>query len=105
MPPQVLAAVHDPNARSGPSWRGTAIEAGTVRGTGPRTLSDLGLTGRQADVLSLLVQGLPNKLICRELDLAEGTVKSRVANARQRLVEWLSGEAEGDEGGEADAMR
>jgi DNA-binding NarL/FixJ family response regulator len=40
---------------------------------------DLGLTGRQAQVLALILQGKPNKLICRELGLAEGTVKIHVA--------------------------
>ena len=39
---------------------------------------DIGLTARQAEVLALLVQGQPNKLICRGLDLAEGTVKIHV---------------------------
>jgi DNA-binding NarL/FixJ family response regulator len=39
---------------------------------------DLGLTQRQAQVLALLVQGKPNKIICRELSLAEGTVKIHV---------------------------
>ena len=39
---------------------------------------DVGLTERQAEVLALLIQGKPNKLICRELDLAEGTVKIHV---------------------------
>jgi DNA-binding NarL/FixJ family response regulator len=39
---------------------------------------DLGLTARQAEVLALIVQGKPNKLICRELNLAEGTVKIHV---------------------------
>jgi len=39
---------------------------------------DIGLTARQAQVLALLVQGQPNKLICRALDLAEGTVKIHV---------------------------
>jgi len=39
---------------------------------------NLGLTERQAQVLALLVQGKPNKLICRDLDLAEGTVKIHV---------------------------
>ena len=36
------------------------------------------LTERQIDVLGLMVQGKPNKLICRELGLAEGTVKTHV---------------------------
>ena len=42
------------------------------------TPREIGLTARQADVLALLVQGKPNKLICRELDVAEGTVKIHV---------------------------
>jgi DNA-binding NarL/FixJ family response regulator len=41
--------------------------------------SELGLTVRQADVLKLLVQGKPNKLICRDLRLSEGTVKVHVS--------------------------
>jgi DNA-binding NarL/FixJ family response regulator len=44
--------------------------------TSPR---DLGLTDRQAEVLGCILQGLPNKLICRRLALAEGTVKIHVA--------------------------
>jgi DNA-binding NarL/FixJ family response regulator len=39
---------------------------------------EAGLTERQAQVLALLVQGKSNKLICRALDLAEGTVKIHV---------------------------
>lgn len=38
-----------------------------------------GLTQRQADVLHLLIQGKPNKLICRDLALSEGTVKVHVS--------------------------
>jgi DNA-binding NarL/FixJ family response regulator len=38
----------------------------------------VGLTARQAEVLALMVQGKPNKLICRDLGLAEGTVKIHV---------------------------
>ena len=46
----------------------------------PRTKSrDLGLTPRQGDVLKLLVQGKPNKLICRDLSLSEGTIKVHVS--------------------------
>ena len=39
---------------------------------------DLGLTDRQAQVLALLVQGKPNKVICRELGLADGTVRTHI---------------------------
>ena len=39
----------------------------------------LGLTQRQAEVLQLLAQGKPNKLICRDLRLSEGTVKVHVS--------------------------
>ena len=41
--------------------------------------SDLRLTQRQSEVLALLIQGKPNKLIGRELALAEGTVKVHVS--------------------------
>lgn len=37
------------------------------------------LTPRQLDVLRLLCEGKSNKLICRELDLGEGTVKAHIA--------------------------
>jgi len=43
------------------------------------TARELGLTGRQAQVLALILKGKPNKVICRELGLAEGTVKIHVA--------------------------
>jgi len=43
------------------------------------TPRELGLTDRQAEVLGCILQGLPNKLICRRLELAEGTVKIHVA--------------------------
>jgi DNA-binding NarL/FixJ family response regulator len=39
----------------------------------------LGLTQRQAEVLRLLMQVKPNKLICRDLRLSEGTVKVHVS--------------------------
>jgi len=40
--------------------------------------SDLGLTERQVDVLSLMMKGKSNKAICRVLNLAEPTVKNHV---------------------------
>lgn len=39
---------------------------------------DLGLTDRQIDVLALIMRGRTNKHICRELNLAEPTVKNHV---------------------------
>ncbi len=45
----------------------------------------LGLTDRQSDVLRLILEGLPNKLICRRLSLAEGTVKVHVSAVLRAL--------------------
>lgn len=55
-----------------PSFAGRTVEAW------PGSLRKLGLTERQIDVLNLLLLGKSNKLICRELDLAEATVKVHV---------------------------
>jgi len=52
--------------------------------TGP-TPAELGLTLRQADVLSLVLKGLPNKLIARKLDISENTVKVHVSAVLQAL--------------------
>lgn len=47
----------------------------------PKALSveTLGLTERQLQVLRLIAEGKPNKVICRELDLAERTVKAHIS--------------------------
>lgn len=47
----------------------------TASGT---SATELGLTDRQTDVLERLLEGKSNKQICRELDLAEATVKVHV---------------------------
>jgi len=39
----------------------------------------LGLTPRQSEVMLLLAEGKPNKMICRALRLSEGTVKVHVS--------------------------
>jgi DNA-binding NarL/FixJ family response regulator len=44
-----------------------------------RNPRDIGLTDRQCQVLALMLQGKPNKLICRELNLAENTVKIHIS--------------------------
>ena len=46
--------------------------------TGPSPNAS-GLTPRQLDVLRLLQKGEPNKVIARQLDLTEGTVKIHIA--------------------------
>jgi DNA-binding NarL/FixJ family response regulator len=43
------------------------------------------LTPRQCDVLRLLIEGKTNKLICRELELSESTVKTHLASIFRRL--------------------
>jgi DNA-binding NarL/FixJ family response regulator len=58
--------------------------ATSVKTAGAR-LTALGLTPRQADVLELLIAGKSNKAICRELHLAEGTVKTHIAAAFKAL--------------------
>jgi DNA-binding NarL/FixJ family response regulator len=49
------------------------------------SLQALGLTGRQLDVLRLLAEGAPNKVIGRELGLAERTVKAHVTAVLRAL--------------------
>ena len=48
-------------------------------------LESLGLTPRQAEVLSLLLQGKPNKLIARDLNLSVETIKDHVAAVLRAL--------------------
>jgi DNA-binding NarL/FixJ family response regulator len=49
------------------------------------SLEDVGLTPRQAEVMGLLLKGLPNKLIARELNLSVETVKDHVAAVLRAL--------------------
>jgi len=70
IPPEILAR----EDLSLPSPMLTRVAADTA----PVTPTDLGLTGRQLDVLALMMQGKSNKAICRVLDLAEPTVKNHV---------------------------
>lgn len=57
-----------------------AVSAAERRAQGQPELSD-----RQRDVLRLLIEGLPNKLIARALDLTEATVKSHLQQVYRRL--------------------
>jgi DNA-binding NarL/FixJ family response regulator len=51
----------------------------------PVRYDELVLSERQAQVLALLVQGKPNKIISRELGLAPGTVKIHVTAILRKL--------------------
>jgi len=52
---------------------------------GSGSATGLDLTPRQTDVLWLVLAGKSNKVICRELGLAEGTVKNHVAAVLKAL--------------------
>jgi len=51
----------------------------------PQRPEDLGFSPRQADVLRLLIDGKPNKLIARDLDMSESTVKTHLAAIFRKL--------------------
>jgi DNA-binding NarL/FixJ family response regulator len=72
VPPEVLLQSPAGAAASGRSRAGLPLES-------------LGLTGRQIDVLRLIAKGRPNKVICRELGLAERTVKAHVTAVLRAL--------------------
>jgi DNA-binding NarL/FixJ family response regulator len=81
IPPEILGR-SEPQMEPG-NLESPAPDAG---GSPPRLLpSDLGLTERQAQILILLMQGKSNKLICRELDVAESTVKNHVTHVLKTL--------------------
>ena len=83
LPPAVLLSESAP-APMNPRSRSPAATA-LRPGPGPIKPVDLGLTPRQADVLYLVLQGKPIKLICRELNLGEGTVKGHVSAVLRAL--------------------
>lgn len=74
VPPHVMGASNAPRAATVAPLPDPAIAAGR-----------LGITPRQSDVLALLLAGKSNKVISRELNLAEGTVKNHVAAVLKAL--------------------
>jgi DNA-binding NarL/FixJ family response regulator len=75
VPPVILEREPPPGAQAA----ATQAMASAPRHDRPQVSpADLGLTGRQLDVLALMMQGKSNKAICRILDLAEPTVKNHV---------------------------
>jgi DNA-binding NarL/FixJ family response regulator len=75
LPPELIADEWAPAS-------GRAVSTAT---RGAVSAQDLGLTDRQRQVLALLAQGKSNKQICRELGLAEATVKIHVAAVLKAL--------------------
>jgi len=53
--------------------------------TAPGGKAELGLSPRQGEVLSLLLRGMSNKLIARQLDISENTTKIHVSAVLQAL--------------------
>lgn len=64
------------------------LQRGTLPALSPEPADanqSLGLSPRQLDVLKLLIEGKPNKLICRDLSLSESTVKTHLAAIFRKL--------------------
>jgi NarL family two-component system response regulator LiaR len=84
--PQELAravrAAHAGEALLDPGVAARVVEAVAQR---PGAEPDERLTAREREVLELLGRGLPNKLIARELGIAEKTVKTHVSNVLAKL--------------------
>jgi DNA-binding NarL/FixJ family response regulator len=73
LPPAVLDA-------AGPA---SAPVSAASQATAGQTLP--GLTPRQMDVLRCVIQGKPNKIIARELEVSEGTVKAHLSSVLHAL--------------------
>jgi len=72
IPPQALGMLDSPGG----------IAAGT---SGPKSLQQLGLSERQLQVLALIAQGKPNKVIASDLAIAEPTVKAHITEILRAL--------------------
>lgn len=73
IPPQAVGILDGP---------GGLAAAGTA---GPKSLQQLGLSERQHQVLALLAQGKPNKVIASDLRIAEPTVKAHITEILRAL--------------------
>ncbi len=97
--PPMLLSMMGRDAGQGPGTTGQPAEA-----AGMEVLGEL-LTERQVDVLRLLSQGQPNKVIGRSLGISEGTVKIHLAaifralNARNRTEAVMKARALADKPG------
>lgn len=64
----------------------THVLAGAIRGGSGKKSSLLAkLTGREHEILKLIAKGMSNKLIARELEISDGTVKVHVKHVLKKL--------------------
>ncbi|EDZ98846.1 cyclic nucleotide-binding protein [Burkholderia sp. H160] len=81
----VAASLHEPLAAAG-------AEADALRGP-PHPDPHLHLTPRQIEVLALLARGRSNKMIARQLDVSEATIKTHLTTIFKALNVSSRGEA------------
>jgi DNA-binding NarL/FixJ family response regulator len=85
VPPMSMGADHQPTLNAAGAIHQVRQEAAESAYQTVPSLTQLGLTPRQSDVLGLLLKGQPNKLIARELGLSVETVKDHVAAVLRSL--------------------
>ncbi|MDK6437335.1 LuxR C-terminal-related transcriptional regulator, partial [Lactobacillus crispatus] len=62
------------------------VLAASLRANRATTERDVNqLTPRERDILKLIAQGLPNKMIARRLDITESTVKVHVKHMLKKM--------------------
>jgi DNA-binding NarL/FixJ family response regulator len=81
---EVLAGKHHCNGKKRQPELTTVPQTAAGHAPGSHQSAKL-LTERQQEVLGLILRGYPNKLICRHLNLAEGTVKVHVSAVLKAL--------------------
>lgn len=67
LPPELLSRPTDADGTTRRARRAASV-----------SVQSLGLSARQIEVLAMIARGAPNKTICRELGIAERTVKTHV---------------------------
>lgn len=80
---RAIRAAHDGNAPLSPTIATRVVEEIAQGGGAPAEVDDL--TPRERDVLILIARGRPNKVIARELGVAEKTVKTHVSHILSKL--------------------
>ena len=86
-PEDLLASIRDALfGRMAISDSLAGVLARALRGEAQSVVRDTGpLTDRERDILACIATGMSNKLIARELDITEGTVKVHVKNLLKKL--------------------